>query len=418
MSSLIGQRIRELRISRGMSQTQLAKGIVTPSMISQIEAGKAHPSNTLLKKLAKRLEAPEDALTIAPSQDEAIIARMEVVNSCLTLGRLDEAERLINEAMDLSSENLEFHYLKGKLLLIKKMYPDAYSEFETALKLSREQGRFEYLPELYLFEGDTYQEVGDYDTAIHLYDQALRHLHKHMEKSGLLEARISMRMSEAKQALGDNTEARRYAERAGERVALGERSKLLAQEQLSRAIETLSHGNDGEAKRLASEARSLFDVFHWLESSIEAELILVRQALEHGDVDYAREHLFSCETRSTTFADECMRSRMLYLESELAFQQGEEEHGLSLLEQTLTLCANPNDDRSKAYLRGARVAETMKNYDLAITFADAAYLESLQLNQFVLAADASKMLARLYRDSGQVERAEKSLRELEANCSV
>ncbi len=418
MSSLIGQRIRELRIARGMSQTQLAKGIVTPSMISQIEAGKAHPSNALLKKLAKRLEAPEDALTIAPSQDEAIIARMEVVNSCLTLGRLDEAERLINEAMDLSSENLEFHYLKGKLLLIKKMYPDAYVEFETALKLSREQGRFEYLPELYLFEGDTYQEVGDYDTAIHLYDQALRHLHKHMEKSGLLEARISMRMSEAKQALGEDTEARRYAERAGERVALGERSKMLAQEQLSRAIETLSHGNDGEAKRLASEARSLFDVFHWLESSIEAELILVRQALEQGDLDYAREHLFSCETRSTTFADECMRSRMLYLESELAFQQGEEEHGLSLLEQTLTLCTSPNDDRSKAYLRGAIVAEKMKNYDLAITFADAAYSESLQLNQFVMAADASKMLARLYRDSGQVERAEKSLRALEANCKV
>ncbi len=418
MSSLIGQRIRELRIARGMSQTQLAKGIVTPSMISQIEAGKAHPSNALLKKLAKRLEAPEDALTIAPSQDEAIIARMEVVNSCLTLGRLDEAEELINEAMDLSSENLEFHYLKGKLLLIKKMYPEAYVEFETALKLSREQGRFEYLPELYLFEGDTYQEVGDYDTAIHLYDQALRHLHKHMEKSGLLEARISMRMSEAKQALGEETEARRYAERAGERVALGERSKMLAQEQLSRAIETLSHGNDGEAKRLASEARSLFDVFHWLESSIEAELILVRQALEQGDIDYAREHLFSCETRSTTFADECLRSRMLYLESELAFQQGEEEHGLTLLEQTLTLCTSPNDDRSKAYLRGAIVAEKLKNYDLAITFADAAYSESLQLNQFVMAADASKMLARLYRDSGQVERAEKSLRALEANCRV
>ena len=418
MSSLIGQRIRELRIARGMSQTQLAKGIVTPSMISQIEAGKAHPSNSLLKKLAKRLEAPEDALTIAPSLDEAIIARMEVVNSCLTLGRLDEAERLIDDSMDLSAENLEFHYLKGKLLLIKKSFPDAYIEFEAALKISREQGRFEYVPELYLFEGDTYQEVGDYDTAIHLYDQALRHLHQHMEKSGLLEARISMRMSEAKQALGEDSEARRYAERAGERVALGERSKILAQEQLSRAIETLAHGNDSEAKRLASEARSLFDVFHWLESSIQAELILVRQALDHGDLDYAREHLFSCETRSTTFADECMRARMLYLESELAFQQGEEEHGLTLLEQTIPLCNTPSDDRNKAYLRGSRVAEKLKNYDLAISLADNAYMESLTLNQFVMAADASKLLAKLYRDSGQVERAEKSLRALEANCKV
>ncbi len=418
MSSLIGQRIRELRIARGLSQTQLAKGIVTPSMISQIEAGKAHPSNSLLKKIAKRLEAPEDALTIAPSQDDAILARMEVINSCLTLGRLEDAERLIHAAMDLPTENLEFHFLKGKLLLIQKMFAGAYVEFETALKLSREQARFEYLPELYLYEGDTYQEVGDHDTAVHLYDQALRHLHKHMEKSGLLEARISMRMSEAKNALGYEAEAYRYAERAGERVALGVRSRQLAQEQLTRAIETLLHGNDGEAKRLASEARSLFDVFRWLESSIEVELILVRQALQKGDLDYAREHLFSCETRSASFADSCMRTRMMYLESELLFQLGEYEKGLDVLENTLNTCETLTDDRAKAYLRGAKVAESLKNYDLAITFADSSYRESLPLNQFVVAAEASKLLARLYRDSGNVEQAEKSLRTLEANCKI
>ncbi|UOF89890.1 helix-turn-helix transcriptional regulator [Fodinisporobacter ferrooxydans] len=51
----LGQKIRELRLKQKMKQGELAKGLVTPSMISQIEAGKANPSHKLLEQLAERL---------------------------------------------------------------------------------------------------------------------------------------------------------------------------------------------------------------------------------------------------------------------------------------------------------------------------------------------------------------------------
>lgn len=51
----LGQKIRNLRKERKMTQLALARGLVTPSMISQIESDKATPSQELLEQLAARL---------------------------------------------------------------------------------------------------------------------------------------------------------------------------------------------------------------------------------------------------------------------------------------------------------------------------------------------------------------------------
>jgi HTH-type transcriptional regulator, quorum sensing regulator NprR len=56
----MGQRIRELRMQKGLTQSDLAMGIVTPSMISQLESGKAHPSHKVLFKLAAKLDVSVD----------------------------------------------------------------------------------------------------------------------------------------------------------------------------------------------------------------------------------------------------------------------------------------------------------------------------------------------------------------------
>ena len=51
----LGEKIRVLRKERRMTQQELAKGLVTPSMISQIESNKATPSRQLLHQIAGRL---------------------------------------------------------------------------------------------------------------------------------------------------------------------------------------------------------------------------------------------------------------------------------------------------------------------------------------------------------------------------
>ena len=54
----IGERIRTLRLSRGMTQKVLADGLVTRNMLSLIESGAASPSLGTLAELARRLDVP------------------------------------------------------------------------------------------------------------------------------------------------------------------------------------------------------------------------------------------------------------------------------------------------------------------------------------------------------------------------
>jgi transcriptional regulator with XRE-family HTH domain len=53
--STIGEKIRQLRLSKGMTQSQLAGEHITKSMLSQIENGKAQPSMGSLQYLAQQL---------------------------------------------------------------------------------------------------------------------------------------------------------------------------------------------------------------------------------------------------------------------------------------------------------------------------------------------------------------------------
>ncbi|ASS76748.1 hypothetical protein CIG75_18590 [Tumebacillus algifaecis] len=58
----LGQRIREIRLKTGLTQIELAKGLCTPSMVSQIESDRARPSYKILVALAARLEVPLEYL--------------------------------------------------------------------------------------------------------------------------------------------------------------------------------------------------------------------------------------------------------------------------------------------------------------------------------------------------------------------
>lgn len=54
---ILGERIRELRERQDLSVRELAKRIqVTPPFLSDVELGRRHPSDEVLKKLARKLE--------------------------------------------------------------------------------------------------------------------------------------------------------------------------------------------------------------------------------------------------------------------------------------------------------------------------------------------------------------------------
>lgn len=73
----LGAKIRTLRKQYKLTQQDLADGIVTPSMISQIESDRAIPSAVLLQHIAKRLSVPIQVFQsdVVDKTDEILIYR-------------------------------------------------------------------------------------------------------------------------------------------------------------------------------------------------------------------------------------------------------------------------------------------------------------------------------------------------------
>jgi len=72
----LGNKIRKLRISKGVNLTTLSKKIdKTPSYLSQVERGRASPSITALREISKALDVPVFYLLIDDGGRHSAIVR-------------------------------------------------------------------------------------------------------------------------------------------------------------------------------------------------------------------------------------------------------------------------------------------------------------------------------------------------------
>lgn len=97
-TKLLGQRIKEARLSKKMTQSEVVGSFITRNMLSQIESGNAVPSMKTLTYLAKVLELPLSALlqdmpeeTAASAKDIRTSALAFVPQDALTFYQAKEA---------------------------------------------------------------------------------------------------------------------------------------------------------------------------------------------------------------------------------------------------------------------------------------------------------------------------------------
>ncbi|GAF81299.1 unnamed protein product, partial [marine sediment metagenome] len=73
----IGERIRQIRIHQGLTQTELIKGICSNTYISKIESGQTKPSDSFILKVAKVLDVePEFLIDVNATNVEPDIHRV------------------------------------------------------------------------------------------------------------------------------------------------------------------------------------------------------------------------------------------------------------------------------------------------------------------------------------------------------
>src|SRR4030081_568216 len=130
----VGERLREARLARGLTQEQLARGAATKGFISQVECNRATPSLAKLRLIAQRLGLPLGHLTgdysplefthLRKSAERALKAR----EPSQALAVLDEAQALARTA----NERADLERIRGMALDALGRLPAALVALQTA----------------------------------------------------------------------------------------------------------------------------------------------------------------------------------------------------------------------------------------------------------------------------------------------
>ncbi|HVT63683.1 MAG TPA: helix-turn-helix domain-containing protein [Mycobacteriales bacterium] len=170
----LGQRIRNLRLARGLTQTALADGAVTIGYVSRIEAGQRRPDVALLERFARVLETtPEHLVTgVEPARADEITLTLLNAELALETGAAGEALSAL-QALDSSGELPRD--VRQRVALLTARALEALGDYDEAIlaldHLVAEQGPT-LIPAM-LALSRCHRETGDINRAIDVGERAL-----------------------------------------------------------------------------------------------------------------------------------------------------------------------------------------------------------------------------------------------------
>lgn len=137
--NILGKKIRELRLQKGMTQAALAGDTVTRNMLSQIENGVAQPSVATIIDIAERLEVPTEYF-FSDCEDVNVFRKIGMIDKIRKAFASGDYGRCIYrlEHLGVFDEETEYLYAESCLALGMSLYREgklrsAESYFEKAL---------------------------------------------------------------------------------------------------------------------------------------------------------------------------------------------------------------------------------------------------------------------------------------------
>lgn len=367
----IGEKLKSLRVARGLSQLQLSVGICTASAISQIETNRMTPSSELLTKLAAKLDVDvsylgtdsdlrTDVLVIegyiAKEDFEAALNHIETAQkkTCIdpslahdlklwkgmALSRLDQGDEALDVLMGLDNQANYLTSTKWAKLLNElgnacfRMYRFnlAYSYYVRAYQKSIELDRDDFFVGTISYNlANTCRWLGLFDQAL-MYIKAAQELYSNLVNhtkfaDALLTKGITLqklgRSSEAELCIQQAVvlyDTERNMQKASEaRHAYNYLIMLSAEPKV--AIEKLT-GSVAEFERAGN-----------LEAVVYTYVIIADWYLDHGSVDQAEEYLSKALAYNLTSEDDALSPQLLQLDlvrAKISGIQGQYDLAVSL----------------------------------------------------------------------------------------
>ena len=257
--TVLGQRLREARTRRGLTQRQIAGRDVSVAYVSRIEAGQRRPDMQLLARICKRLDVTVDELLAGMNdqQAEELVLSLEYAELALMSGDAPAAELQLRDVMQRAPEGSASRrhatWLLARALeaqgqlneavdLLESLVsgPPALTSIAAAIALCR-----------------CYREAGDLSRAIHVGEAALAAVADGVPAGDDEEVQLVVTLAAAYFERGDTVYATRLCSDALRRAdARGSRNARAAA-YWNASVMHHRRGSTAEAVRLASRALAL-----------------------------------------------------------------------------------------------------------------------------------------------------------------
>src|SRR5919201_687543 len=167
----LGERIREARLARGLTQEQLAQGVASKGFVSQVEHNRLTPSLHRLRLLADRLQLPLSHFTGEAGELTATYLRKSA-ELAIRAGEPGRALELVQEGLGASGHER----VRAELFCLKGAALDALGRWDEALAAHQAATGAESLLRMakaHMALGVSSRALGDLEAAVEHCDRAL-----------------------------------------------------------------------------------------------------------------------------------------------------------------------------------------------------------------------------------------------------
>ncbi|NWK69456.1 helix-turn-helix domain-containing protein [Bacillus paramycoides] len=174
----IGERIRQVRMHKGLTQGELVSGICSITYLSRIESGKIKPSSSFIKKVSKKLGIDGDYL-IDGNYEEIKLSILEICNKYKKDKSINEADLSLLELYVREVDSIPlllkvygvliyYHARQKNLLYVKSLVDQASQMIPSQVEMQDTEDYIYYLKA----RGYYFYNKQDYITAHDIYVQA------------------------------------------------------------------------------------------------------------------------------------------------------------------------------------------------------------------------------------------------------